>query len=190
MSCGRSSEAPLWEWLGSVSTRTSPPDRLWASALKRYGVCTSLEIFDSQYPCSMPTLFPSNVAPSSDEGGERDEIVIDGKSFVLDEHAADVLRSVLEALQRGASVEISEATEFISTQAAADMLGISRPSLVKMLDAGVIASQRPGSHRRVRRADVEAFIDARAPRRATAMEELHASHTPQDDSLKGFVSTR
>ncbi|NLE96853.1 MAG: helix-turn-helix domain-containing protein [Propionibacterium sp.] len=138
----------------------------------------------------MSTLSPSNISSSPDERGVRDEIVIDGKSFGLDEHAAAVIRNALEALQRGSKVEISEAAEFISTQAAADMLGISRPSLVKLLDAGVIPSQRPGSHRRVRRAEVDAFIASRPTRRTKAMEALHESRTPQDDSLDGFVPTR
>ena len=45
----------------------------------------------------------------------------------------------------------------ITTQQAADMLGISRPTLIRLLDSGRIPFERPGAHRRLRVDDVTAF---------------------------------
>ena len=60
----------------------------------------------------------------------------------------------------------------MTTQQAADFLGISRPTLVRLLEAGDIAFDKPGRHRRVRLEDLVAYqANFRAERRA-ALREL------------------
>ena len=138
----------------------------------------------------MSTLFPSNVVPADEDVAEHGEITLDGKTFALDQHAAEVLREVIETLAEGTPVEVLKVSDFITTQKAADIIGISRPSLVKMLDEGVIPSTKPNTHRRVRRSDVVAFIEAETARRSVAMGDFRRTRTSADDDLDGFVSTR
>jgi excisionase family DNA binding protein len=72
--------------------------------------------------------------------------------------APDALREVLTlaaaALAEGRPVTLACHEPTLSTQEAADLLGVSRPTLVRLLDAGVIPYDRPGRHRRLRLADL------------------------------------
>ena len=66
----------------------------------------------------------------------------------------------------------------LTTQQAADLLGISRPTLVKMLESGRISFERVGSHRRLYLRDVLAF---REDRRREQYEALAATAVDVDD---------
>jgi excisionase family DNA binding protein len=66
----------------------------------------------------------------------------------------EVLTLAAAALAAGRPVTLACHEPTLSTQEAADLLGISRPTLVRLLDAGVIPYDRPGRHRRVQLADL------------------------------------
>ncbi len=62
--------------------------------------------------------------------------------------------------------------EVLTSQEAADLLGVSRPHLAKLLDRGEIPSHKVGTHRRVLRADVEVFAAQIRLQRWRALTEL------------------
>ena len=88
------------------------------------------------------------------------------------------LRQVVDALSRGLAVTVAPRSMMLTTQQAADLLGVTRPTVVKILDSGAIAFERAGTHRRVLLADV---LEYRRARRAAQYDALAATSVDLDD---------
>ncbi|MGR0319337.1 helix-turn-helix domain-containing protein [Agromyces sp. ZXT2-3] len=87
-----------------------------------------------------------------------------------------ILDQVTNALAAGDGITIVPQGMTMTTQQAADFLGISRPTLVRLLEAGDIPFDQPGRHRRVRLEDLVAYqANFRAERRA-ALRELQRAN--------------
>src|ERR1051326_5445892 len=65
-----------------------------------------------------------------------------------------VLTRAVELLERGGAVAVVPVGQQGTTQEAADLLNVSRQSLVRLLDAGKLPFTKTGRHRRVRVEDV------------------------------------
>lgn len=94
------------------------------------------------------------------QGGQEEEIDLPAA-------AVRMLAMILDEMAQGHSVALTPVDREVSTQKAADILNVSRPHLVKLLEAGKLPFRKVGSHRRVRLADVMAYklrLDAEAER--------------------------
>lgn len=89
-----------------------------------------------------------------------------------------MLRQVVEALQQGLAVTVAPKTKQLTTQQAADLLGVSRPTLVRLLDEGKVPFERVGKHRRVLLRDL---LDYREQRREAQYAALEATSVDLDD---------
>ncbi len=95
-----------------------------------------------------------------------------GEHLVLPPEVFEVLRGVIEAMASGQAVTIAPVHQRLTTQEAADLLGISRPTLVKLLEAGEIPFEQPGRHRRVRLADVLSYRERASAERRAALDHM------------------
>lgn len=91
-----------------------------------------------------------------------------GSRVDLPDGLSRLLRRASEEIAAGHNVTVLRSDEVLTTAEAAEVLGVSRQYLVRLVDEGVIPSDRlPGSqHRRLLLADVLAFQADRDRRRA------------------------
>ncbi len=86
--------------------------------------------------------------------------------------ALRLLVDILAELANGNAVKVVPIHAELTTQEAADMLNVSRPHLVKLLEEGRLAFHKTGKHRRVRFADLMVFKAQRDQASEGAMAEL------------------
>jgi len=96
----------------------------------------------------------------------------DGQELVLPQAAAELLTHALAELAVGNAVTLIPIHAELTTQQAADLLNVSRPFLVQLLDTGRIPFHKSGTHRRVRFADLQDFRRAFEAKREKAMQAL------------------
>lgn len=86
--------------------------------------------------------------------------------------ALRLLVDILAELADGNAVQVVPVHAELTTQEAADLLNVSRPHLVKLLEEGALPFHKTGKHRRIRFADLMRFKAARARASEQAMQEL------------------
>lgn len=90
----------------------------------------------------------------------------------LPEGLSRFLVGVIEHAAQGDTLSFATRPEELTSTAAADLVGVSRPTLMKMAREGRIPSTKVGSHTRFRTADVTEFLHKRSGQRAAAFKEL------------------
>lgn len=96
----------------------------------------------------------------------------DGTRIDLPPTVYEVLRKIIEKMQEGKSVALMPVMEELSTQAAADMLGVSRQFLVNELESGKLPFHRTGAHRKVYFKDLSDYRQRREEDRRGAIKRI------------------
>ncbi len=94
----------------------------------------------------------------------------------LTEQLHAILKQVVQALSNGQSIRILTRDQEISTQQTAEILGVSRPTVVKLIEDGELSAHVPGAVRRkLRLADVLAYREELRARRNRFITESAAA---------------
>ena len=88
---------------------------------------------------------------------------------------SELLAELLRVVGAGDAVTLVPVHQQLTTQQAADILNVSRPYLIKLLEKGVMDHHKVGGHRRIRAHDVFAYKTRMATERAEALSELAAA---------------
>ena len=93
---------------------------------------------------------------SADELAQTEEFA---QSLPQGSPLAIMLEGLLDAVRRGADVTLLASDKELTPNQAAQLLGVSRPHLVKIMDRGLLAYRLVGSNRRIAMADLLDYIE-------------------------------
>lgn len=95
----------------------------------------------------------------------------DTTGVALPPEARTLLLRILGAMANGDAVAVIPVQAEVTAQQAAEILGVSRPFLIRLIDEGKVACRKVGTHRRIPLSDLMFFKQAnKAERRAIAAE--------------------
>lgn len=96
----------------------------------------------------------------------------DGNRLEIPPSAFRVLVRAVRDFSLGRSVAIIHYEHELTTQQAADILNVSRPHLIKLVEEGKIPYHMVGTHRRIYMGDLLRFKQARDHERRDALQEM------------------
>jgi excisionase family DNA binding protein len=115
------------------------------------------------------------------EIGRIESILAQGPNYIVGPNGEraeipDTIRRLLTTIVQefavGNGVTVASVERELTTQQASNLLSISRPALVSLLESGAIPFYRVGTHRRVKLADVLAYRNTRSQQRRTVLAEM------------------
>ena len=116
---------------------------------------------------------------------ERAAVRLDGESIILPRKALQLLRNILAEMAKGNAVTVAPVHAELTTQEAAELLNVSRPHVIKLLEAGEMDYRMVGTHRRILLQELLAYKERRRERSHQALEEL--ARQAQEEDM-GYVN--
>lgn len=98
----------------------------------------------------------------------------DGSTVQIPKTAVDGLIELLTAAAEGDEATVVRSPREVTTQQAAKVLNVSRPTIVKLIDDGVLPSRKVGSHRRVPLTELLTYRDDMVARHRAVLDQMTA----------------
>jgi excisionase family DNA binding protein len=96
----------------------------------------------------------------------------DSEELVVPRGVVELVARILAHMASGQGVSVVPTRAELTTQQAADLLNVSRPHLIGLLEAGEIDYRKVGKHRRIKVSSLLAYMRADDHRRRGAADEL------------------
>lgn len=103
---------------------------------------------------------------------DRARVRMDGTDLILPRQAIELLRNLLTEMAQGHAVTILPVHAELTTQEAANLLNVSRPHLIKLLEDGQLPFSKVGTHRRISLENLLAYKRRRDEASEAAAQEL------------------
>lgn len=103
---------------------------------------------------------------------DRARIRMDKQDLILPRQALALLRDLLAEMAQGNIVSIVPTHHLLTTQEAANILNVSRPYLIQLLENGTIPFSKVGTHRRIRYQDLMEYKAKRDLENQKLLDEL------------------
>jgi excisionase family DNA binding protein len=139
------------------------------------------DFFDSCYVVPVTKIATLTHVPTAAEAKQARkalEALREGQPLVgeaaMPPGATEAMERVLEALASGDGAAVVPLDAELTTQQAADILRVSRPTLVKYLEDGTLPFRTIGVHRRIKAAELFDYIERERARQDGALNELVA----------------
>jgi len=113
----------------------------------------------------------SRLVLRDDEGGQVE----------LPEPVHRVLVRAVEALSQGKGITIAPQEPQLTTQQAADLLGVSRPTVIRLIDSGDLHAERIDSRRRLPLGEVLAHRERRRAKQHAMLDATAVDFHDEDD---------
>ena len=126
------------------------------------------------------TVLPPNDSTLIDEveefleqyGAQAALTAPDGTKTSIPPQVYEALKTVVQALANGSAVTVAPVSMRLTTSQAADIIGVSRPTLIRLLEDGAIPYEQPRRHRLLRLDDVLAYKHMQGDQRRALLAEL------------------
>lgn len=120
----------------------------------------------------------------ADHRGESSYTLVakDGASVAIPAALSAVLQQILEAMQAGRAVTVSTHARMVTSQEAADLLGVSRPTVIKLIDTGALPCDRTGHRRKIAVEDVMRYRQRRKEEQFAALQAIAVDPFEDDDT--------
>lgn len=96
----------------------------------------------------------------------------DGTTVRLPKVAVDGLIEMLDAVAHGEDARVVRTPRELTTQQAASVLNMSRPTVVRLIDEGELPARKVGSHRRILLTDLLAYRETIVAERRAALDQM------------------